>query len=93
MHYYEIMNTSQQITVRGVDDATKKRLLARARQRGMSLNAYNLELLRQDAGTSDTTKTNGLERFAGLMPFEPIVEESLLDQRHGSPDKWDTYGL
>jgi hypothetical protein len=86
------MNT-QQITIRGIDEATKERLLARARQRGVSLNAYNLELLRQDAGTSNTMKTNGLERFAGIMPLDSIVEEALVDQRRLTRDKWDSYGL
>jgi hypothetical protein len=87
------MNTNKQITIRGVDDTTKKRLSDHARQRRMSLNAYNLELLRQDAGTSDTSSTNGLERFAGVTPLDPIVVEALLDQRKPVPDKWDTHGL
>ena len=87
------MNTIGQITIRGLDKATKQRLVARASQRGMSLNAYNLELLRQDAGTNNTSKTNGLERFAGIMPFDSIVEDALGDQRRVTPDKWDSYGL
>ncbi len=87
------MNISQQLTIRGVDKTTKKSLEARARQRGLSLNAYNLELLRRDAGTSPARPTNGLERFAGLMPFDPIVEETLADQRRPTPDKWDNHGL
>lgn len=93
MQLDESMDTTEQITIRGVDKATKQRLLTRARQRGMSLNAYNLELLRQDAGTSNTTNTNELERFAGIMPLDPTVEEALGDQRRVAPDKWGTYGL
>jgi plasmid stability protein len=88
------MNTTQQLTIRGVDEATKNTLIARARQRGMSLNAYNLELLRQDAGTTDAAgKTNGLERFIGIAPLDPQVEETLRDQHKATPDKWDSYGL
>jgi hypothetical protein len=87
------MSTSNQITIRGLDDATKKRLLERARQRGVSLNAYNLELLRQSAGTSDSATTNGLERFGGAGPLDPRVEEALLDQRRPVPDKWDSRDL
>ncbi len=59
----------------------------------MSLNAYNLELLRQNAGTSDTATTNGLERFAGVSPLDPAVEEALLDQRQVVPDKWNIHDL
>lgn len=92
-HYVEYMNTIQQITIRGVDDATKERLQAHARQRGVSLNAYSLELLRRDAGTSPAVKTNGLERFAGIMPLDSKVEEALANQRRPTPDKWDSYGL
>ena len=87
------MNINQQITVRGVDETTKQRLVARAQQRGMSLNAYSLELLRRDAGTSETKKTNGLERFAGVVSFVPEVEDALSDQRRTDTDKWDSYGL
>lgn len=87
------MHTVQQLTIRGVDEATKQRLVAHARKRGMSLNAYNLELLRQDAGTSSTKKTNGLERFIGIAPLDPDVEAALKDQRRATPDKWDSYGL
>lgn len=87
------MNTSNQITIRGVDARTKKRLSDRARQRGMSLNAYNLELLKQNAGTSDVATTNGLERFAGVAALDPAVEEALRDQRRALPDKWDSRGL
>ncbi len=93
IQYTAYMNTTQQITIRGVDEATKKLLLARARQRGLSLNAYNLELLRRDAGTSSVVASNGLERFAGLAPFDPQVEEALADQRRPTVDKWSRHGL
>lgn len=67
--------------------------MIRAHSRGMSLNAYNLELLRREAGTSETKKTNGLERFSGIAAFDPKIEEALEDQRKVTPDKWDSYGL
>lgn len=93
MHYHVCMNTNEQLTIRGVDEATKKRLIDRAKAQGMSLNAYNLEVLRREAGTSDAKKTNGLERFSGVATFESSVEEALKDQRKATPDKWDSYGL
>ena len=72
---------------------TKARLLARAKARGMSLNAYNLEILRREAGTSESKKTNGLERFSGRATFESDIEEALEDQRKVIPDKWESYDL
>jgi|GEM_PF-449428 len=93
MHYHECMNTNEQLTIRGVDEATKRRLTARAKARGMSLNSYNLEILRREAGTSESRKTNGLERFSGIAAFEPNIEEALKEQRTATPDKWDSYGI
>jgi hypothetical protein len=88
------MNTTQQLTIRGVDEATKNILVARARQHGISLNAYSLNLLRQDVGTNTTMKkTNGLERFIGIGPLSPEVDEALHNQHKTIPDKWDSYGL
>jgi len=87
------MNTTQQLTIRGVDARTKQLLIARARQSGMSLNTYNLELLRREVGTNSTKPTNGLERFVGIAPLDTKVEEALREQHHASPDKWDSYGL
>jgi predicted metal-dependent hydrolase len=84
------MKTSQQIIIRGIDQATMQGLQAHADHRGVSLNAYILELLRQAAGAS---QTNGLERFAGIGPLDPEVEEALADQRQPTIDKWDSYGL
>ncbi len=93
MHYHVYMNVNEQLTIRGVDEMTKNRLIARAKSNGMSLNAYNLEVLRREAGTSSGKRTNGLERFSGIATFETKVEEALRDQRKTTPDKWDTYGL
>jgi plasmid stability protein len=93
MYYHGYMNTNEQLTIRGVDEATKKRLTARARARGMSLNSYNLEVLRREAGTSEAKKTNGLERFSGITTFETKIEEALKEQRKVTPDKWDSYGI
>jgi len=93
MHYTVGMNSTQQLTIRGVDEMTKRLLETRARERGISLNAYNLELLRREVGTSSAKKKNGLERFIGIAPFDSKVEEALKDQRKPTADKWDSNGL
>lgn len=87
------MNTTHQVTIRGIDNTTKQRLLARARQRGLSLNAYNLALLRKEVGTTSPKGTNGLERFIGIAPLDSKVEAALQDQHRVTPDKWDANGL
>lgn len=93
MYYHGCMNTNEQLTIRGVDEVTKRRLTARARDRGMSLNSYNLEILRREAGTSEAKKTNGLERFSGITEFDAKIEEALKEQRKVTADKWDSYGI
>lgn len=87
------MNTVQQLTVRGVDAQTKRALEAQARQRGMSLNAYNLELLKRQAGTAASETQNGLQRFVGVAPLDTRTEAALHEQRKPKPDKWESYGL
>lgn len=93
MHYHACMNVQEQLTIRGVDQTTKERLQARAQLQGMSLNAYNLELLRREAGTGQSRPTNGLERFAGTASLELEIEDALKDQRRATRDKWESYGL
>ena len=93
IHYHEFMNVNEQLTIRGVDESTKNRLISRAKANGMSLNAYNLEVLRREAGTSSNQHTNGLERFSGVAPLDSKVEAALSDQRKVTPDKWDKYGV
>ncbi|HVA11359.1 MAG TPA: hypothetical protein VNG32_04320 [Candidatus Dormibacteraeota bacterium] len=49
------MNSSTtQITVRGLDSATKKALMKKANQQGMSLNRYALKALQYSAGINDS---------------------------------------
>lgn len=93
MCYHVFMNVNEQLTIRGVDEVTKNRLIARAKSNGMSLNAYNLEVLRREAGTSSSKRTNGLERFSGIAALDTKVEEALTNQRKAVLDKWDKYGL
>jgi hypothetical protein len=56
MHYnVGIMNnTTRQITIRGIDPATKNALMKKAKQHGTSLNQYALKALRQSAGVDDS---------------------------------------
>lgn len=53
-----------QITVRGLDDKTKQALVKKASRKGMSLNKYALESLRQAAGTNGSK-----ERYQELKQF------------------------
>lgn len=46
--------TSLQLTIRGLDPATKAALKKKASQQGVSLNKYALKALRQNAGIDDS---------------------------------------
>jgi hypothetical protein len=66
MHYnVGIMNNSTtQITVRGLDPATKDALMKKANQQGVSLNRYALKALQYSAGIDDSEK-----RYQALKQF------------------------
>ena len=57
-------DTSLQLTIRGLDAATKQALVKKARRQGMSLNRYALESLKQSAGVSPAE-----ERYQRLKAF------------------------
>ena len=47
-------NTTQQLTIRGLDPKTKDALVQKANQQGLSLNRYALKALRNSAGVDDS---------------------------------------
>lgn len=49
-----IMSDTLQITIRGLDPLTKRALVKKAAQRGLSLNRYALQSLKQAAGVEDS---------------------------------------
>jgi plasmid stability protein len=53
-----------QITVRGLDGPTKAALAQRAAQRGLSMNKFALESLKQSAGTDSSA-----ERYHSMKQF------------------------
>jgi hypothetical protein len=60
-----IMQDSKlQLTIRGLDPATKEALVKKANQQGISLNKYALRALRHSAGTNDSE-----ERYRAMKQF------------------------
>jgi plasmid stability protein len=66
-----MVDSSTQLTIRGLDARTKQRLQKRAAENGMSLNKYALESLRLNAG-SDSSE----ERYEEMKRY--------LDKHHVS---------
>lgn len=62
-----------QVTIRSVKDEWLANAKSEAARRGVSLNSILLEALRERFGSEKTT-TNGLEQFAGCLPFESDEE-------------------
>ena len=69
-----------QLTVRRVEEAWVAKAKAIAAERGVSMNTILVEVLRQSFGGEDSPKTNGLEQFAGCMPFESDEERKQWDE-------------
>lgn len=57
-------DTKLQLTIRGVDPATKQALVSKARDQGLSLNRYALRTLRRSAGIDDSKK-----RYQSIKAF------------------------
>ncbi len=75
----KIHTAKKQYTVRGISPQVDKALRALAHNRGISLNQVLVTSLQQVVGLNK--KTNGLERYAGMIPYDPVVESALKDQR------------
>lgn len=69
-------NTSLQLTIRGLDSATKEALVKKANQRGLSLNRYALNTLRQEAGLSSSE-----QRYRVMKDFLEANHISSEDRR------------
>lgn len=71
MHYNAciMQNTHLQITIRGIDPATKAALSQQAASEGLSLNRYALRALRRDAGTDGpANRYRALQNFVSNHP-------------------------
>jgi len=87
------MYKTHQLTIRGIDEATKIQLQHRARQQGKSLNAFTVDLLRHGAGVGEPRFSNGLGQLAGSMPKDAKVDAALRAQRQAEPESKDNYGF
>jgi hypothetical protein len=77
MHYnVGTMNTSLQITIRGLDQTTKDALVKKAGQRGVSLNQYALRALQQSAGVDDSEA-----RYQAMKQFFKVHHMSKGDKQ------------
>ena len=68
-------DSTTQITVRGLDSRTKSALTRQAKQRGLSLNKFVLESLRQTSGVETSE-----ERYKAMKQFidqHPISSEDV----------------
>jgi hypothetical protein len=69
-------NPALQITIRGLDSATKDALVKKANQQGISLNQYALKALQQNAGVDDSEK-----RYQEMKQFLKTHHMSKGDKR------------
>ena len=63
-------DSTTQITVRGLDNRTKSALTRQAKQRGLSLNKFVLESLRQASGVETSEERyQAMKQFIGQHPI------------------------
>jgi hypothetical protein len=69
-------NLVTQITVRGLDTATKEALVKKANQQGVSLNRYALKTLEKSVGIDDSEK-----RYQAMKQFFSVHHMSKGDKK------------
>ncbi len=83
-----------QLTVRGIDKDLHKEIKLNAKQRGLSVNKYVVELLREATGqfepTSEIVVYHDLDHLAGTWSAEEAdaFEQLLLEQRQVDEELW-----
>ena len=83
-----------QLTVRGIDNNLHKELKSQAKQRGLSVNRYVVELLREATGQIESpnqpTTYHDLDHLAGTWSQEEAetFAQSLLEQRQVDEALW-----
>ena len=75
---YNVCIMSYQLTLRGIDEQTKSALLKGARSKGISLNKYVVETLKQSTGITDSHS-----KYVALSSF--------FDKHHTSKDDQDAF--
>lgn len=68
-----------QVTVRNIDEEWVTQAKAEAKRKGVSMNAVLKEAIGRGLGVTQDPETNGLEKFAGCMPFESEEEREQWD--------------
>jgi hypothetical protein len=93
IHFYE--GVTMQLTVRGVDDLLHNKLRQEARQRGLSVNRYVLQLLREGVGIKRSygaadIEYHDLDHLFGTWSAEEVdeFERELAAQRQIDHDLW-----
>jgi hypothetical protein len=71
-----IMNNTFQLTIRGLDPATKSALVKKANKQGLSLNRYALKALQQSVGIDDSEK-----RYLEMKQFLSVHKISSEDNK------------
>ena len=63
-----------QVTVRRIEESWVAKAKAKAADEGVSMNQVLVDAIGKGLGVKSEKKTNGLEKFAGCMPFESEEE-------------------
>ena len=82
-----------QVTVRNIEDEWVDKAKAEAAARKVSMNSVLKEAIGRGLGVEFPRVSNGLEKFAGCMPFESDEEREQWDEHMADcgridPDEW-----
>lgn len=69
-----------QVTVRNIEDEWVEMAKAEAVARKVSMNSVLKEAIARGLGVKKVKASNGLEKFAGCMPFESDEERKQWDE-------------
>ncbi len=72
---YIMTDNNVQLTIRGLDEPTKRALSQRAATQGMSLNKYLVYALKRSAGTDG--KTSRLRALRAFVQAHPVAHTDL----------------
>lgn len=87
-----MIQPTQQITIRGIDPATKEALVKKAKQSGVSLNRYVVTTLRRNSGMqSSVERSREMKEFISMYPVSKkeilAIKDSLAWSKHTSIGK------
>jgi hypothetical protein len=80
MHFLMSSACMTQVTVRNIEDDWVEKAKAEARARNLSMNSVLKEAIARGLGVESVKASNGLDRFAGCMPFEADEERKQWDE-------------